>query len=160
MFFKDLKQLLLTALCIFAVGLILFIVGICTLIWGLIIPGAILIGLSITGFVLLYEKTTDKSDDNKDRKVADVIKNHTKISIKDLAKELSLTPQQTTKRVYSCIKKKFLEDYTLRGDVIISETQLDIENGDSNVINCPGCGASFVSSEQFPECPYCGRICE
>ncbi len=163
--FKDVKQLFLVCLGVVAVALILFIVGIVIGNIPLIIIPIAFIVLAVLGCIFLWNKAQENHDEAIKEKIAAFIKQKSELEIVEVAKEFKLSKSDATKFVYECVKDGKIDGYTLQGDFIRALHIAEMSDSDrteknkGDVVRCSGCGATYVDTGKYKECPYCGKVC-
>ncbi len=148
---------------VIAVSIILLIVGIVIVNVALIIIPILLIALTVAGFFFFYNKAEENQDDAINQKIASFIKDNSELEMGEVAQKFNLSKSDATKHVYECFKQNMIEGYTLQGDFIRAVHLTEMSAGDGkqakgDVVHCTGCGATYVDTGKYKECPYCGKV--
>ena len=156
--FSSLKQLFITFLSILGIALVLFIIGIIIPSVFLIIFSIIIIIVDVCGVIFLKNQAEIKQEEKFKEQLCVEIKSKNKTSIKDLAENFAKEESDIRRLVFESFKEGKMAGYTLKGEDIVSVQEIVNEGRDSELVNCSGCGASFVGNGKFKQCPYCGKI--
>lgn len=144
----------------FPIGIVLTIIGAKDLDNGALYKAMLGVGivLDVLGFYGAPIAWTKYGPQKKYARIIDAIKREGFRDTNDIAKHLSMQPNEVQGAVQVCIEKQYLTDYTIDDTKIVPLNNRPDDLG-VYTVECPYCGGITQTSNNLQvKCDFCGRM--